>query len=234
MQCVMLAAGEGTRMRPLTLETPKPLIEVAGKTILDHIIDALPSEITELILVVGYKADMVRAHCGDHYKGRDVSYVVQENPKAGTGDALFCAEGLVTGKFLLMYSDDIHGKEALQDVVTREHCVLAARSDTPERFGVFEQNKDGTLKGIIEKPKHPPSNFVNTGGGHMLTPAIFDYKPPLSELGEYLLTDSITDYAQDYTVEIVEQQLWIPIGYPEDVVNASKLLTARPNLVEVS
>ena len=77
MQAVIMAAGEGRRMRPLTLELPKPLIKVAGKPILEHILDALPPEIDEVILVVGYKADMVKQHFGDSYHGRHIRYVYQ-------------------------------------------------------------------------------------------------------------------------------------------------------------
>lgn len=223
MQCVILAAGEGTRMRPLTLTKPKPLIEVAGKTILDHIIDVLPSEISELVIVVGYKGEQIREHCGVEYKGRNVTYVVQEDPKAGTGDALFCASEVVKDKFLMMYGDDIHGAEALEKAVQHENCILTAHSDTPERFGVFELNEDGTLKCILEKPENPPSNFVNIGGA-VLTPDIFNYKPPLSKVGEYYITDSITDYAQDYPVDVMEQSLWLPIGCPEDIQKAEGVL----------
>lgn len=211
-------------MMPLTENTPKPLIEVCGTPLIEHIVAALPSEITELVLVVNYLEEQIRAFCGNEYMGRSVTYVVQEDPKAGTGDALFCAESVIMGKFLLMYADDIHGAVALKKVVAREHCVLASYSDTPEKFGVFGLNDDGTLKSIIEKPQDPPSNFVNTGGGHVFTQDIFKYKPTLSDLGEYLLTDSITEYAQDHPVDVIEQELWIPVGCPEDIDKAEAML----------
>jgi len=223
MQCVILVAGEGTRMYPLTLNKPKPLIKVGSKTILDHIIDALPAKIDELILVVGYKGEQIREHCGDEYKGRKVCYIVQEDPKAGTGDALFCAESVVTGKFLMMYGDDIHGAKTLESAIQHDHCILASHSNTPEKFGVLELNENGTLKSIIEKPKAPPSNLVNIGGA-VLTHDIFSYKPPLSKVGEYYITDSITDYAQIFPVDVIEQDLWLPIGYPDDIEKAETVL----------
>lgn len=230
MQCVIIAAGKGTRMRPLTDTIPKPLIKVCGKTILDHIVEALPSKIEELILVVGYKQEQIREYCGAEFHGHKVQYVEQENFSGGTGDALFCAKDLLKGKFLVMYADDIHGAESLQKVVEQDHGMLAAYSDTPERFGVFELNDDHSLKAIIEKPENPPSNLVNTGGGAVLTTDIFNYKPPLSDQGEYYLTDSITEYAQDHKVMIIEQDLWLPIGYPEHIAEAEKVLC--PNDVE--
>lgn len=226
MQCVILVAGEGTRMRPLTLERPKPLIAVCGKSILAHIVDALPPAIDELILVIGYKGDMVREECGETYRGRKVQYVVQENPKAGTADALWKAETCITGKFLVMYGDDIHGARALREVCSHEHGMLSAHSDTPEKFGVLDVTEEGILRAIIEKPEHPPSNLVNIGG-FVLTPDIFNYRAPLSAKNEYFLTDSVTAYAQDNPVHVVTQDTWIPIGYPEDVDKAEAILCPK-------
>ena len=226
MQCVILAGGEGVRMRPLTEHTPKTLLEVADKPIFEHIVSALPEEIDELVVVVGYLGERIQAHCGDRYFGRPVVYVEQENPKAGTGDALFTARDVLHDTFLVMYGDDIHGAEAIKEAVQHEHCFLVAHSDHPEKFGVIEKNPDGTLKGIIEKPEKPPTHLVNIGG-FVLTPEIFEFKTPKSEAGEYYLTDNITAYTQKYPVMIVEQDLWIPIGCPEDIEKAEKILKSR-------
>lgn len=223
MQCVIIAAGAGTRMRPLTENTPKPLLKVCGKPILDHIIEALPEVIDEIILVVNYKKEQIYEHCGEEYLGRRITYCEQADPKAGTGDALRAAKNAVRDRFLFMYGDDIHGPSALAEAVTRAHCMLAARAEEPQKFGVIELNDDNTLRGIVEKPEQPPTNLVNIGGW-VLTPEIFSYDVPLSHLGEYLLTDAISAYAQDYPVEVVEQDMWIPIGYPEDIKKAESML----------
>lgn len=223
MQCVILAAGEGTRMRPLTLERPKPLTLVAGVTILDHIVSALPSEIDELVLVVSYKGDMIRAYCGDLFHGRRVIYVEQTDPKGGTADALFAARDVLHDRFLVMFGDDIHGAAALKEAVQQRFACLTARSETPERFGVIECNDDGTLKSIVEKPEHPTTNFVNIGG-FVLETDIFEHTAERSHLGELLLTDNITHYAQTHPMLVIEQSRWIPIGYPEDVEKAERIL----------
>lgn len=226
MQCVILAAGLGKRMRPLTDDRPKPLVLVCGKPLLAHIIDALPPSVDEVILVVGYRGEMIRAVFGDAYGGRRLRYVTQQNPSGGTAEALFCARSYITGKFLVMYGDDIHGAEALAQVSVADHGMLAARSDTPERFGVLILNENGTLKAIIENPKDPPSNLVNIGG-FVLTPEIFDFYPALSEKGEYFLTDSVTAYATKHPLRVVEQDAWIPIGRPEDVAKAEAILCPK-------
>jgi UDP-N-acetylglucosamine diphosphorylase / glucose-1-phosphate thymidylyltransferase / UDP-N-acetylgalactosamine diphosphorylase / glucosamine-1-phosphate N-acetyltransferase / galactosamine-1-phosphate N-acetyltransferase len=223
MQCVIICAGKGTRMRPLTDTIPKPLIRVCGKPILEHIIDALPSEIDELILVVGYLKEQITDFCGTEFKGRNVQYVIQENFAGGTGDALLCAKHLVRGKFLFMYADDIHGAHALAKVVQEEHAMLGMRSKTPERFGVLEQHADGTLKQIVEKPEHPTSDLVNIGG-FVVDEGIFSYTVEVSHLGELLVTDMLNAYTTEHHVKIIEQTQWLPIGYPEHIVEAEAIL----------
>ncbi len=222
MQAVIVVAGEGKRMQPLTFERPKPLIHVAGKPILEHILDALPKEIEEIILVIGYKGEMIRAHFGDSYKGIPIRYVHQWMP-AGTAHALSMARPFINGRFLYMYGDDIHGAEALAEIVKHPLGMLAARHTDPTRFGVIEQNPDGTLKRIVEKPANPSSNLINPGG-IVLDDRIFNYPAPRHESGEYYLTDPIASLAADYPVMVIEQPLWIPIGYPEDIDHAEQLL----------
>lgn len=227
MQCVIICAGKGTRMRPLTETSPKPLIEVCGKPILQHIVEALPSEVDELILVVGYLQEQIRTECGDVYCGKKVTYVEQENYSGGTGDALLCAKGLVTGTFMLLNADDIHGAAALQEAVASTCAVIAATTDTPEQFGVLMKREDGTLDSIIEKPQHPTSNLINTGG-YVLNTHIFEYSVTVSEAhGEVLVTDMFTQFAQDYPVQIIEQTQWIPVGKPEDVSAAEAVLCPK-------
>lgn len=224
MQCVILCAGKGTRMLPLTDNCPKPLIKVCGKPILEHIVEALPDEINELVLIVGYLKEQITEHCGEVYLGKKVVYCEQKNFVGGTGDALMCAKDVLHGKFLFMYGDDIHGKEALERVITCDHAILGARSDTPEKYGVLVSNEDGTLKVILEKPQNPPSNLINIGG-FVINESIFNYTVPTSQTGELYVTDMLTEYAKNSPVQILEQELWIPIGYPEDIKKAEAILS---------
>lgn len=229
MQCVIICAGKGTRMRPLTETTPKPLIKVCGKPLLQHIVEALPPVIDELILVVGYKKEQIENFCGTEFLGKKVQYAVQEDFAGGTGDALLRAKDLIRGKFLFMYADDIHGKAALAQAVEKDNAILGTFSPTPELFGVLVKNDDGTLKEILEKPKEPPSNIVNIGG-FVLTPDIFDCTVEVSaEHGELLVTDMLTKYAETHKVVIVEQDLWIPVGKPEDIAVAESILCPSQN-----
>jgi len=229
MQCVILCAGKGTRMRPLTDSTPKPLIEVCGKPVLQHIVEALPSDIDELILVIGYLEEQIREFCGSEFCGRSVKYVKQSDFAAGTANALWQAKDLLHGKFLHLNGDDIHGSKALQSAVKYSQSVLGSRSDTPERFGVFAPNEDGTLQSIVEKPTTPPSNLVSTGG-FVFDSSIFEYYDQVDTSEPDCLVDLITLFTKDYPMAIVEQDLWLPIGYPEHIEAAEKVLC--PDYVE--
>ncbi|MEQ1790600.1 MAG: sugar phosphate nucleotidyltransferase [Rickettsiales bacterium] len=228
MQCVILAAGKGTRMRPLTEHVPKPLVKVCGKPLLQHIVEALPSEIDEIILVVNYLEDQIRAYCGEEFCGRKVKYVTQANPAGGTGDALRCAEPLLRGRFLFMYADDIHGAKTLKDVVSYPYAMLAAHSEEPQHFGVLELNDDMTLKSIHEKPEIPPSNLINIGG-MVLDTDIFSYEAKPSASGEIYITDMVTAFAKDHPVVVLEQYVWIPVGKPEDIILAEECLCPIDN-----
>ncbi len=222
MQCVILAAGKGSRLRPLTENCPKQLVMVAGKPLLDHIVDALPSSIDEIILVTGYCEDQLKAHCGAEYFGRKVTYVTQVVPE-GTAKALWLCKDLLKGRFLFMFGDDIHGKDDIARVTSYSRAMLTFQTNTPERFGIVVRHPDGTLAEMIEKPEHPPSNLASTGV-MVLDTHIFEFEVTVIKNNEFYLTDVIEEYAKKYPMAVVEQRLWIPIGYPEDIIRAEQKL----------
>lgn len=231
MQCVILAAGKGTRLRPLTDNCPKPLVKVAGKPLLDHIVESLPSAVEELIIVTGYLEEQIKAHCGSEYFGRKVTYVTQKEQK-GTGHALWLCKDLIKGRFLFMFADDLHGQNDIARATSYTRSMLTLTTKTPERFGIVVRHPDGTLAEIIEKPEHPPSNLASTGV-MVLDDNIFKFDLKTEKNGEFYLTDVIQEYAKEYPIAVVEQSLWIPIGYPEDIERAEKLLAVRKISVEV-
>jgi len=222
MQCVILAAGEGRRMRPLTNEHPKPLVTLCGVPLLDHIVGALPNAITELIIVIGYKGEQIKAHCGDVYHGRNVTYVWQQEPK-GTADALFLAQPHLRGRFLLLFADDLHGKDDLAQALQYDVSLLVRRHEHPERFGVVSLNDRGYLKKITEKPEIPETDLVSTGG-MVLDERIFNYKTEPAVNGEYYIPPLLQSLAADTDVAVVHESFWLPIGYPEDLARAETFL----------
>jgi len=231
MQCVILAAGKGTRLMPLTEDTPKPLVEVAGKPLLDHIVEVLPTAIDELIIVTGYLEDKIKEYCGETFHGRKVTYVHQAEQK-GTAHALWLCKDLIKGRFLFMFADDLHGSQDIARVTSYTRSMLTLTTNTPERFGIVVRHPDGTLAQMIEKPEHPPSNLASTGV-MVLDEHIFDFELKVEKNGEFYLTDVLAEYSKQYPIAVVEQHLWLPIGYPEDIEKAEKVLNTLHEDVRV-
>jgi len=200
-------------------------VKVAGKPLLDHIVEALPTAVDELIIVVGYLGGMIEEYCGKEFHGRKVTYITQEEQK-GTAHALWLCKDLIKGRFLFLFADDIHGKEDLARATSYIRSILVASVSNPEKFGIVVRNPDGTLGLMIEKPEHAPSNCASTGA-MILDEHIFEFEPETPVKGEYYLTEVIERYAQEYPIAVVEEHLWIPIGYPEDIIRAETILGAK-------
>lgn len=225
MQCVILAAGKGTRLRPLTDNCPKPLVEVGGKTLLDHIVSALPSSVDELVIVTGYLGEQIREYCGEEFYGRKVTYVHQEEQN-GTARALWLCKDLIKDRFLFLFADDIHGEADLARATSYSRSLLVASVTNPEKFGVVVRKPDGTLDQMVEKPTHAPSNCVSTGA-MVLDKEIFRFEPQSEVKGEFYLTEVIERYSKEYPIAVVEQNTWIPIATVADVEKANVLLASK-------
>jgi NDP-sugar pyrophosphorylase family protein len=223
MQAVILAAGVGKRLQPLTNDLPKPMVKLNGIPILEHTFGILPKEIEEVILVVGYKKEKIMEHFGDSYGKIKIRYAIQQEPK-GTAHALDEAKPyLNSGHFLFLYGDDLYHPEDLNKCIGEEPMVLVKASDTPERFGVCIVNDDGILTGILEKRENPPGNLVNVGV-YLLNHEIFDIPKVQLQNGEYNLAEQIGLWAKTRPIRVVEARFWHPIGYPEDIELAERFL----------
>jgi dTDP-glucose pyrophosphorylase len=201
---VILAAGRGTRMRELTAELPKPMIEVRGKPVLQHIIEGLrDAGVREVLLVVGYRADAVRDFFSDgrRYKLR-VQYVNQ-TVQDGTGRVLDLARDSAADRpFILAYGDILVDPANYKRVVNLpddvEALLTVTRGEDVSKGGAVFLNDQMDLMELREKPKpgEPTSPWYNAGL-YAFRPSIFDFTAKLkpSPRGEYELTDAIRDLA---------------------------------------
>ena len=226
MQCVFLAAGKGVRMQPLTLTTPKALLPVCGKPILEHMFDVLPSDVSEVILVVGYRGDQIRAYIGDRHRGIPVTYAVQAE-QLGNFHALASAAPLLAPRerFLVLFSDDLFVKEDIARLAAaKEQSLLVYEVDDPRRFGVVVPDASGHIAEIEEKPAHPKSRLACCGPA-VFTTRILDYPPPLHHAkGEYYIADAVGRMVKDEPVGIVRASFWFPVGFPDDLKQAERLV----------
>jgi len=234
MKAVVLAAGEGTRLRPLTEDKPKALVEVDGRPILGHCFDRLIElDAEELLVVVGYQKQKIIEFYGDTYEGIPITYAHQREPK-GLAHALLTVEEHVDGDFMLMLGDNVFDAN-LADVVNRQQedradaafLVEEVPREEASRYGVCDTNDYGEIVDVVEKPDDPPSNLVMTGF-YTFTPAIFHACHLVQPSGrdEYEVSDAVDLLIKSgRTIDAIRMEGWrIDVGYPEDRDEAERRL----------
>jgi UDP-N-acetylglucosamine diphosphorylase / glucose-1-phosphate thymidylyltransferase / UDP-N-acetylgalactosamine diphosphorylase / glucosamine-1-phosphate N-acetyltransferase / galactosamine-1-phosphate N-acetyltransferase len=222
MKAVFFAAGKSTRTYPLTLTRPKPLLPVANKPIAIHQLEALPESVTEVILVVGYKHEMIREALGDAYNGVSIRYVMQEEQK-GTGHALLQCESVIDEPFMAFNGDDIYHTDDIAELAKLEEGALCKTVEDPSRFGVFVLNDQGNVTQVIEKPAEPISNLANIGA-YKFNPSIFEIlrNTPVSPRGEIEITSAMETLAQqEVFIAHAITGHWLSVGYPWDLLGVN-------------
>ncbi len=227
MHLVIMAAGEGSRMRPLTDTTPKPLIKICGKTIIEHNIESIVEYFDEIYMIVKYKKHAFVEYFGTHYRWKPIHYIEQIDT-SGTGAAILSLERRITGSFIVVSWDDLYDGEDILNLAQIEgHGTLCKAVNDPENFGIFTRNNAGKPTGIVEKPTNPTFWNLANIGIHKLDSGIFLLlrNIPLSSRWELEITDLIQIYIEHGGYSIVEAVgQWIPIGYPWDLLNANDLI----------
>ena len=239
MKAVVLAAGEGARLQPITSSRPKPLIKLAGKPILEYCLDALKlSGITEVIVATHYKGGAIRQYLGNGERmGLKITYIEQPE-MLGTANAVSVVKPYVDGDFVLIYGDLLFAHEAVVDVVrlykAEEPAAVMAvvPVEKPESFGVVELENE-SIKRIVEKPAagKSPSHLANAGL-YVLSEEVFNVikQTKASVRGEWELTDALTLLIDDNKTVLaskVSKADWIDIGRPWDLIEANSWALKR-------
>jgi UDP-N-acetylglucosamine diphosphorylase / glucose-1-phosphate thymidylyltransferase / UDP-N-acetylgalactosamine diphosphorylase / glucosamine-1-phosphate N-acetyltransferase / galactosamine-1-phosphate N-acetyltransferase len=240
MKAVLLAAGAGERLMPLTATRPKHLIKVCGKPILQFCLEAVNrAGITEAIIVTHYMGEAIKSYFGDGEKvGLKLTYVEQKEI-LGTGNAAEVAEQYVDSDFVLIYGDLLFGQDAVKEVLAqfkkgKTAAVMAVVPvDRPENYGIIEQDTSGNVKGLVEKPAvgKAPSNLANAGI-YVFSKEVFDKlkQTKSSVRGEWELTDAITMLAEEGKTVLAVQLSkndWFDIGRPWDLLDANNWALKR-------
>jgi UDP-N-acetylglucosamine diphosphorylase/glucosamine-1-phosphate N-acetyltransferase len=228
MKAVILAAGEGKRMRPLTYERPKVMLPIAGKPLIEHLLEEVKEVgINDFIFVVGYHDETIRDYFGKGEKWDvNIQYVMQKT-QLGTADALRRTEGLVEDKFLMLNGDTIVSTDDIGRVITEDVNITLGVIEVrnPEDYGVVETEGERITK-IHEKMRKPPSNLINAGV-YLLDENIFKAlsKTAKSKRGELELTDSLQLLIEDGN-DIFWKRIehWIDVSYPWDLLAVNELL----------
>jgi NDP-sugar pyrophosphorylase family protein len=226
MQAVILAAGRGTRMGALTESTPKPMLQVAGKTLLEYKFDALPAEIDEIILIVGYLGGEIQKRFGGEYKGKRVLYIEQENPVGGTANALWAAQDILHNRFVSMYGDDIYDAEDMKRCLALpDWVILAQERDSLESAAKIVTDEKGIISDILEAGTHTGGSGLANTGLYVLDTRIFNYEqvklPGREETG---LPQTMLQAKHDIPIHVVTTSKFIAVTNPDDLKKAEDLL----------
>jgi len=226
MECVVLAAGEGKRMRPLTAKRPKVMLPLANRPMMEHLVlAARDAGITEFVFVVGYGEREIRGHFGDGSGfGIHIKYASQRQQR-GTADALRSAHDLVTGPFILLNGDMILKSAEIADLCTcRAPCMSISTSDHPGDYGAVMVEND-LVTGLEEKSKHPQSSMINAGA-YLFSPDIFGAVNSVqtSSRGELELTDALFEYIAGKKLTAHQLSYWMDVGNPWDMLDANLTL----------
>lgn len=240
MKAILLAGGKGTRLRPLTLHTPKPIVPIFGRAFLHYQIDLVRQvpEIDEVVLSLNYQPRRIREVFGDgHDLGVKISYVVEPNP-LGTGGAIKYAAGTYDGT-IVVFNGDVMTGVPLGDVI-RLHRERKAKAtivltpvDNPTAYGLVETDQDGNVRRFLEKPKADEitCNTINAGV-YVLEPDTFDRIPKDTAWSiERSFFPSLVERGETF-VAYVYPGYWIDIGTPEKYLQVHRNIMDRQFVAE--
>jgi UDP-N-acetylglucosamine diphosphorylase/glucosamine-1-phosphate N-acetyltransferase len=225
MQAVLMVAGKSTRTYPLTLTRPKPLLSIANHFIIKHSLDQLVGLFEEVVLIVGYRQEMIRSAMGQSYRGIRIIYQEQKE-QLGTGHAILQARPHIRSRFLAMNGDDLFAHEDLKRLVELPNAALAKSVPNPSQYGIFQVDDSGRVINLVEKPKEYIGDLVNVGC-YVFEPEIFDEieRTPLSERGEIEITSAILSLAKRKEVKVLPiTGFWLPTGYAWDLLKHQEFL----------
>ena len=215
MQGIILAAGRGERMMPYTANTPKPMLIINNKPIIQYNIDILSSFVNKIYIVVGYLGNQIIEYFGCSYNNCSIKYIKQKE-LLGTADGLWLCRNNINDKFIVMMGDDIYSKKDVDECIKHRYSALAYEMEG-DRFGGYEVDQYNYMIRIIKPPKG--ENYLASTALYVLDKRIFNYSPKQIDGGEYGLPQTVEKMSQDVKIKVVKATSWFPVGYPEDIKN---------------
>jgi glucose-1-phosphate thymidylyltransferase len=247
LKIVIPMAGLGTRLRPHTWSKPKQLISVAGKPVLDHVLDILSTlsdpDNVELINIVGYLGDQIEDHMRDCYPNIKSHFVIQEDPR-GQSHAIYLAREHLTGPMMVVFADTLIETDlSFLGNETSDAIAWVKPVDDPRRFGVVVLDQQGGVTRLIEKPEETHNNLAVVGfyyfrSSEQLISAIEEQMRRDTQLeGEYFLVDAVNIMLEKgLTMRTEKVDIWLDAGTPEALLETNRYLldNGHSNSQEVS
>jgi UDP-N-acetylglucosamine diphosphorylase/glucosamine-1-phosphate N-acetyltransferase len=234
---VVLAAGEGTRLRPLTRNRPKPMLPAANRPILEYVFDALvAADVRRIVVVVGYKRGRVQDHFGPTYDGVDLEYVTQRK-QLGSGHALLQAREAVDGPALVVNGDRVIDANIVQDVCNEfedsgEPSMAVLERPETSQYGAVVLH-EGDVAKLVEKPETDEYRLINAGVYAFESSVFAAIDETDRSDGELALTDTIAGLMDNGRVRGVRTEgMWVDATYPWDLLTVADEVLARGHVDE--
>lgn len=235
LKVVIPMAGLGTRLRPHTWSKPKQLVSIAGKTVLDHVLESLNSipdfDNIELVNIIGYLGDQIELHIEENYPQLKSHYIIQENPR-GQSHAVLLAKELLHGPMLIIFADTLIETDfSFLASETADAIAWVKRVPDPRRFGVVELGNDDQVIRLIEKPSNMDNNLAVVGcyyfkEAEQLVSAIEEQiEQNLQLKNEFFLADAINIMLASGIKMITHQvDIWLDAGTPDSLLETNRFL----------
>ncbi len=236
MKAIIPVAGAGTRLRPHTYTQPKPLIPVAGKTIISFIIDQLVAVgINDFVFIIGYLGEKIQLYLENEYPELSKTFV-QQNSREGSAHAIWMAREAIadTSEVFIVFGDTIIDMD-IQKVLDQETSCLCVKEVTdPREFGVVEYDDAGFVRKVVEKPTIPKSNMAMVGfykikEVDILLQVVDDHiQNDVRTLGEYQLTDALMGMInRGVKFNTIPVNNWFDCGKKEILLETNAMLLDR-------
>lgn len=225
MKAVILAAGKGRRLSPLTDKKPKPLIEVLGIPILERLLQSLPPEIDDVYIVVDYLKEQIEQYFKEDYKGIKITYV-EQGEMTGTYGALYSAkDSLQSGKFLVMGSDDLFNQKELSNLISHPLAFGVHKKFLPGKEWLIIEPFEGHVKSMRRPSddEFKEQQFMATGV-YVLDETFWKYEPYKLSNGEYGLPQSMRPMLLEKDFALVEMKEWLQINTHEELAYAESYI----------
>lgn len=225
LQAIILCGGKSTRTYPLTITKPKPLLKVANKPMLGHLLDKIKDYFDEIILVLNYHADQIKNFIDANYPNYNIKFVEQDEPR-GTGDAIFRCKDLIRDKFIVINGDDFYGPDLTNNLDKYRYSILVHEVENISQYGKIIHDDNGKIVRIHEKPPEYGPGLANTGV-YVLDRKIFEFDPELSERGEYEIISLINKLIEHEEVYYQKIATWLPVTYPWNLLDINEFLLSN-------